>query len=73
VTSSDDPNVRELIEINLLYARMELSLGADDDAATLRALNHVMEALKHLRDETPRALRESVERADSGAQSGDFA
>jgi hypothetical protein len=72
VTNSDNPNVRELIEINLLFAQMELSLGPGDDAATLRALDHIMKALKLLRDDIPGALSESVERAESGKQPGDF-
>jgi hypothetical protein len=57
VTESDDDSVAELIEINLLYAQMELSLGCADEAATLRALDHIMEALRHLRDETRGALK----------------
>ncbi|MCW2286020.1 hypothetical protein M2323_003857 [Rhodoblastus acidophilus] len=69
VSNSDDPNVTELIEINLLFAQMELSLGAGDEVATLRALDHIMEALKLLRDEMPGVL---PERAESGEQP-DFA
>lgn len=72
VSNSDDPNVTELIEINLLFAEMELSLGAGDEVATLRALDHIMEALKLLRDETPGALPERADRTESGQQRRDF-
>lgn len=72
VTSSDDTNVTELIEINLMFAQMELSLGASDDASILRALDHIMEALKHLRVEMPGALPESVEQTPSVKLPGDF-
>ena len=72
MTNSDDDNVVELIEINLMFAQMELSLGAGDDAATLRALDHIMEALKHLRDEMPGVLLKCVDQREGVRPSGDF-
>lgn len=72
MTESDDEDVAELIEINLMFAQMELSLGAGDAAAVLRALDHVKEALKHLRAEA-RGAFEDAEHTKSGKQPGEFA
>ncbi|MBB4200968.1 hypothetical protein CCR94_10510 [Rhodoblastus sphagnicola] len=41
----------ELIEINLMFAQLELSIGVEHDGATLRALNHIIEALDLIREE----------------------
>ena len=42
-------NVAELIEINLMFAQLELSLGGGDAESASRALDHIMEALQELR------------------------
>jgi len=71
VTSNDDDNVAELIEINLMFAQMELALGGGDAASTLRALDHIMEALRHLRDDMPGAFRRKAEPRESAKPAGD--
>ena len=48
---SNDNFVTELIEINLLFAQSELSLGRDGDVAKLRALDHIREALQLMHQE----------------------
>jgi hypothetical protein len=72
VTDGDEDNVTELIEITLMFARMELSLGAYDDAAVPRALDHIMEALKLLRDEKPPAPPKAAGRHKGLEKPGDF-
>jgi len=51
MTDGDDDNVAELIEINLMYAQMELLLRDGDEGSSGRARDHIMEALKLLREE----------------------
>jgi hypothetical protein len=59
-----DKSVAELIEINLMFAQLELSLGAGDGDATLRALDHIMEALKELRGAAPKTPGKGGEKPD---------
>jgi hypothetical protein len=49
--------VADLIEINLMFAQLELSLGGGDAASASRALDHITEALRELRS-TPLATPE---------------
>lgn len=49
--ANDMGDATELIEINLMFAQLDLSLGKHEDGATARALHHIREALRHLRAE----------------------
>ncbi|MCW2318918.1 hypothetical protein M2322_004487 [Rhodoblastus acidophilus] len=45
----DDAKSDDLIDINLMFAELELTLGSCDPGSYLRALDHIREALTHLR------------------------
>jgi hypothetical protein len=49
--ADNEENAIELIEINLMFARMELSIGKCDESSTARALCHIEEALRHVREQ----------------------
>jgi hypothetical protein len=49
MTKNDRQGSAEAIEVNLMFAELELTIGRPDGAATERALYHVREALELLR------------------------
>lgn len=43
-------NAMDLIEINLMFAKLDLTLGRNEPGAATRAFGHLQEALRHIQD-----------------------
>jgi hypothetical protein len=57
---SDKEYAKELIEINLMFAQLDLTVGKSAEGATARALNHLQEALRQIRAEAAGAPQDKA-------------